>query len=115
MAEFIGGEEKIVNVGEPVVFENKTDSDFEVDTGVIFHKSGLYEVSIIGKRIIISNVTGQKEKMADLISRQEVIEALGEEPEVWEDDDQYSLGQRDQWRADVTAIECMPSVQSEQL
>lgn len=60
MAEFIRTEEKVVNVGEPVIFENNTDSDFEVSAGIIFHKSGLYDVSVVGRRTIISKVAERK-------------------------------------------------------
>ena len=56
MAEFIGGEEKVVNVGEPIIFENNTDSDFSVSAAIVFRKSGLYDVSIVGKRTIVSKV-----------------------------------------------------------
>jgi len=51
--------------------------------------------------------------MSDLISRQAAISALGEEPEVWMDDDDYTLGQRNQWRYDVTVLKALPSVQPE--
>lgn len=56
MAEFIRTEGKIVNVGEPVIFENNTDSDFEVSAAIVFHKSGLYDVSIVGRRTAVSKV-----------------------------------------------------------
>ena len=53
--------------------------------------------------------------MTDLISRQAAIEALGEEPEVWEDpwttDSDYSKGQRSQWKSDKLAIQAVPSAQ----
>ena len=41
----------------------------------------------------------------DSISRQAAIEALGEEPMVWDEDADYELGQRSQWKADKLAIE----------
>ena len=46
----------------------------------------------------------------DLISRQAAIEALGEEPEVWNDTDE-EIATRNQWQADVTAIEAVPSAE----
>lgn len=49
----------------------------------------------------------------DVIDRQAAISALGEEPEVWMDDDDYTLGQRNQWRYDVTALKAVPSAQPE--
>lgn len=48
--------------------------------------------------------------MSDLISRQAAIESLGEEPLVWKDDDEYTIGERQQWRDDVKAISSLPSV-----
>lgn len=47
----------------------------------------------------------------DLIRRVDAISALGEEPEVWFNDDGYEHGLRDQWRYDVDAIKAAPSVQ----
>ena len=61
MAEYIG-EEKVVNKDEPLIFENKTDSAFDVGTGIIFHKSGLYEVLIMGNKTIVSKVSDYKEE-----------------------------------------------------
>ena len=50
----------------------------------------------------------------DLISRQEAIDALGEEPEIWfEDDNDYDLGMRAQWRIDVSALKALPSAEPE--
>lgn len=56
MVEFKGGEEKLVRENEPIIFENKTDSSFDVSMGVVFHKSGIYEVSIVGNKTIVSKV-----------------------------------------------------------
>lgn len=60
MAEFIGGKEETVDIGDPVFFENKTDSDFEVSAGIIFKKSGVYEVTIVGNKTIVTKVTERK-------------------------------------------------------
>lgn len=49
--------------------------------------------------------------MDDLISRQAAIDALGERPIVWTDDDQYTLGERNQYDIDRLAIETLPSAQ----
>lgn len=54
MAEFIHTKETIVKEGEPIVFENKTKSNFDVAAGVVFHKSGLYRVTVDGNRTIVS-------------------------------------------------------------
>lgn len=49
--------------------------------------------------------------MNDPISRQAVIDALGERPVVWDEwTDEYSLGQRNQYDADRLAIEAVPTI-----
>lgn len=60
MAEFTGGNEDIISVGEPIVFENKTESNYEVCAGIVFHNSGIYEVSVDGNRTIVSKVSERK-------------------------------------------------------
>lgn len=52
MAEFVSKED----TGDSIIFENKTDSTFEVSAGIVFHKSGLYEVSVYDNRTIITKV-----------------------------------------------------------
>ena len=52
--------------------------------------------------------------MNDLISRQAAIDALGERPMVWTDDDQYMLGERSQYDRDRLAIGTLPPAQPEQ-
>lgn len=48
--------------------------------------------------------------MSDLIDREEAIDFLGEEPEVWYGvAAEYAL--REQWRADVSAIKAVPSAE----
>lgn len=49
--------------------------------------------------------------MSDFISRKAAIDALGERPMVWTDDDQYALGERNQYDIDRLAIETLPSAQ----
>ena len=51
--------------------------------------------------------------MSDLISRQAAIDALGERPMVWTDDDQYTLGERNQYDRDRLTIKTLPAVQPE--
>ena len=46
----------------------------------------------------------------DLIRRQDVIDALGEEPPVWYDGDD-EIAERNQWRRDKAAIESLPSAE----
>ena len=48
--------------------------------------------------------------MSDLIDRQAAIDALGERPMVWVGSD-YELGARNQYDADVLALETVPSAQ----
>ena len=48
----------------------------------------------------------------DCISRQEALEALGDEPEVWTDSES-EIAERNQWRLDVAAIKAVPSAQPE--
>lgn len=48
----------------------------------------------------------------DLISRQAAIQSLGESPLVWTDDE-YELGQKNQWEYDIDAIKSVPSAQLE--
>lgn len=56
MAEFIKSKEKIVGIGESIIFENKTDSEFSVSAGIVFRKSGLYDVSVCENKTIVSKV-----------------------------------------------------------
>lgn len=60
MAEFISSNEKTVDIGDPVFFENKTDSNYEVSAGIIFKKSGVYEVSIVGNKTCVTKVGERK-------------------------------------------------------
>ena len=58
-------------------------------------------------------IQGRKDRrMSDLISRQAAIDALGERPMVWVGSD-YELGARNQYDADVLALETVPSAQPE--
>lgn len=51
--------------------------------------------------------------MDDLIKRQDAIDALGERPMVWMDNDDYALGERSQYDMDKLAIETVPSAHPE--
>ena len=46
----------IVCEGDKITFENKSDSNYLVSAGVIFEKSGLYNVLVESKRTVISKV-----------------------------------------------------------
>lgn len=47
----------------------------------------------------------------DTISRAAALDALGERPVVWSDNDDYTLGERNQYDMDRLAIETVPSAQ----
>ena len=51
--------------------------------------------------------------MGELIDRQAALDALGERPTVWSDNDDYTLGERNQYDMDRLAIETVPSAQPE--
>ena len=54
---------------------------------------------------------GNSEQLNDTISRQAAIDALGERPVVWSDNDDYTLGARNQYDMDRLALETVPSAQ----
>lgn len=49
--------------------------------------------------------------MSSLIERQAALGALGERPVVWSDNDDYTLGARNQYDMDRLALETVPSAQ----
>ena len=49
--------------------------------------------------------------MNDSISRAAAIRALGNEPEVWTEYDDYALGRNNQWHYDVSVIKTVPAIQ----
>jgi len=49
----------------------------------------------------------------DTISRAAALDALGERPVVWSDNDDYTLGERNQYDIDRLAIETVPTAQPE--
>lgn len=53
------------------------------------------------------------DRSTDLISKHEAIKALGEEPLIWGDNDDYSLGQFNQWESDIKALDALPSAKNE--
>lgn len=53
MAEYVNNKEETIDVGEPIIFENKTETSFDISVGVIFRKSGLYRVSVYDNNISI--------------------------------------------------------------
>lgn len=79
MSEFMYGKEKYIEEGEQIIFENNTDSSFGVETGIIFHKSGLYDVDINNNHVVVSKVderkgVGMAEEEGDGMSK--TIEAM---------------------------------------
>lgn len=59
MAEYINNKEELINVGEPIIFENKTEASFDVSVGIVFRKSGLYRVSVYGRNISVQKESGE--------------------------------------------------------
>lgn len=60
MSEFMYDKEKYIEEHEQIIFENNTDSSFGVETGIIFHKSGLYDVDINNNHVVVSKVNERK-------------------------------------------------------
>lgn len=88
-----------------------TDTTMEIN---LYVRSCIGAMAITGNLLRKTFAQGAKgEKMADdLIRRQEAIEALGEEPMVWLENDGYELGLNNQWNYDVTALRAVsPSQQ----
>lgn len=56
MNRFANDDVTAVKIGEPIIFENKAGSNYDVSAGIIFHKSGLYEVLIAENKTIVSEV-----------------------------------------------------------
>ena len=53
-----------IKIGEQIIFENKVGSNYDVSAGIIFHKSGLYEILITENKTIVSKVADlSNEKM----------------------------------------------------
>ena len=57
------------------------------------------------------SIVSKKEIVGDVISRRAALDALGERPVVWSDNDDYTLGERNQYDMDRLAIETVPSAQ----
>ena len=96
-----------------LVFDGITDDDSfqKADTGLILYFANeiiyaLHE-ALKGKDTNVSSI--------DTISRQAAIDALGNEPELWEDpyslSEDYSKGQREQWNNDREVLLNLPSAQ----
>ena len=47
----------------------------------------------------------------DVISRSAALDAIGEQPLVWTDDDDFAQGKATQWEYDIDAIKALPSAQ----
>lgn len=63
--------------------------------------------------IITEQINEEEFSMDDLISRKKVLDALGEEPLVWNEwADEWTLGKNKQWHEDRQAIMNVPSVQT---
>ena len=49
--------------------------------------------------------------MDEYIKKSAALDALGERPIIWSDNDEYTLGERNQYDMDRLAIETVPSAQ----
>ena len=70
-------------------------------------KAVLYEITIMPS----AQPDVPDTNVGDMISRQAALDALGERPIVWTDNNDYALGERNQYDMDWLAIETVPSVQ----
>ena len=59
------------------------------------------------------HVVDSGKMVGDLISRAAALDALGERPMPWTDDDDYVIGGRNQYDSDRLAIETVPSARQE--
>ena len=59
MPEYIHKAEEIAEKGKTIRFENKTDVAFDVSVGIVFHKSGLYRVSIVDDKVTVELVQAE--------------------------------------------------------
>lgn len=100
MSEFMYDKEKYIKEGEQIIFENNTDSSFGVETGIIFHKSGLYDVDISNNHVVVSKID---ERKAIEEAYQKGFEAGQHEVTTLE----YQCGLDDAWKA-ITKIAKMP-------
>lgn len=89
-------------------FDTRTLENPESENGHIFEK--VYDLLQFLSQFQFATETNVA--TTDVISRQAAIDALGEEPLVW-DDGEYELAERNQWRRDVAAIKGLPSAQTE--
>ena len=49
-----------VNENNPIIIKNETDSDINVGVGVVFRKSGIYEITITDSTITVTKVSERK-------------------------------------------------------
>ena len=49
-----------VNENKPLIFKNETNSDFSVGVGIVFRKSGIYEIFINDKTTTVTNIAERK-------------------------------------------------------
>ena len=49
-----------VNENKPIIIKNETDSDFNVGAGIVFRKSGIYEITVTDSTITVTKVSERK-------------------------------------------------------
>ena len=89
MAEYYYNEEVVVKRNEPIIFENNTDSDFDVSAGIIFRKSGIYQVYVGDGRTVISKVENSFKPMKGKWTKENACEFCGFHP--WYEFDIHTL------------------------
>ena len=71
VSELINNEKKVIKVGEPIIFENKTSTPYDVSAGIVFRKSGIYEIMVTENITSVSKIanltTGQWVKKNETI------------------------------------------------
>ena len=71
----------------------------------------IYKEDAIKAVKALPSATDTNVATTDTISRMATLDALGERPVVWSDNDDYTLGERNQYDMDRLAIETVPSAQ----
>ena len=87
-------------------FDTRTLKNPESENGWLFDK--VYDLLQFLRQLQFATDTNVG---GNLIDRQAALNALGERPTVWTDDDDYALGERNQYDMDRLAIETVPSAQ----
>lgn len=69
-----------VNENKPIIFKNETDSDFNVGVGIVFRKSGIYEISINDKTTTVTKILERKTMEDRQVSLKQMLDTIDEMP-----------------------------------